>query len=87
MWAKSEGAPGVSMCLAIPMKLIERDEFEGTVVLEGVKRRISMMLLPEAEEGDHVLVHAGYAIGVVDEEQARETLALLEEFSDAMREL
>lgn len=75
------------MCLAIPMKLVERDEFEGRVVLDGVERRISLMLLPEAEVGDHVLVHAGYAIGVVDEEQARETLAILEQYGDAMREL
>ncbi len=76
-----------TMCLAIPMKLIERDEFEGTVELEGIRRRISLMLLPEAEPGDHVLVHAGYAIGVVDEDQARETLEILETYSGAMREL
>ncbi len=75
------------MCLAIPMKLVERDEFEGTVVLDGVERRISLMLLPEAEVGDHVLVHAGYAIGVVDEAQAEETLAILDRYADAMREL
>ena len=37
------------MCLAIPMRLIRRDEFEGTVELDGVRRSISMMLLPEAE--------------------------------------
>lgn len=75
------------MCLAIPMKLVERDEFGGVVELDGVRREISLMLLPEAEVGDHVLVHTGYAIGRVDEEQARETLELLEEYSDAMREL
>ena len=56
------------MCLAIPMKLIKRDEFEGTVELDGIRRSISMMLLPEAEVGDHVLVHAGYAIGTINEE-------------------
>lgn len=75
------------MCLAIPMKLVERDELGGVVELDGVRREISLMLLPEAEVGDHVLVHTGYAIGRVDEEQARETLELLEEYSDAMREL
>jgi hydrogenase expression/formation protein HypC len=78
---------GAVMCLAIPMKLIERNEFEGTAVVESVTRKISLMLLPEAEVGDHVLVHAGYAIGVVDEEQARETLEILGKYSDAMREL
>jgi len=75
------------MCLAIPMKLSERDEFEGTVTLDGISRKVSLMLLPEAEAGDFVLVHAGYAIGVVDEEQARETLELLKEYSGEMREL
>lgn len=75
------------MCLAIPMKLVERDEFEGTAVVDGVERRISLLLLPEAEVGDHVLVHAGYAIGVVDESQAVETLELLERYAGAMRKL
>lgn len=67
------------MCLAIPMKLLRRDDFEGTVELDGVRRSISLMLLPEAEVGQHVLVHAGYAIGVLDEAEAAETLALLSE--------
>ena len=68
------------MCLAIPMKLIEkRDELEGTAELWGVRRQVSLMLAPEAEVGDHVLLHAGYAIGVVDEEEARKTLEMLDE--------
>ncbi len=75
------------MCLAIPMKLIKRDEFEGTVELDGIRRSISMMLLPEAEVGDHVLVHAGYAIGTVNEEEAAKTLELLREYADAMEDL
>jgi len=74
------------MCLAIPMKLIRRDEFEGTVELDGVSRSISMMLLPEAEVGEHVLVHAGYAIGSINEEEAAKTLELLREYADAMEE-
>ena len=74
------------MCLAIPMKLIRRDEFEGTVELDGVSRSISMMLLPEAEIGEHVLVHAGYAIGSINEEEAAKTLELLREYADAMEE-
>ncbi len=74
------------MCLAIPMKLIRRDEYEGTVELDGVSRSISMMLLPEAEVGQHVLVHAGYAIGSINEEEAAKTLELLREYADAMEE-
>jgi hydrogenase expression/formation protein HypC len=61
------------------MKLIERVDYEGTVELRGVRRKVSMILFPEAEVGDHVLVHAGYAIGRVDAEEARATLELLDQ--------
>jgi hydrogenase expression/formation protein HypC len=69
------------------MQLTERGEYEGTVELSGVRRTISLMLLPEATVGDWVLVHAGYAIGTVDAERARETLALLAQYADAMETL
>lgn len=75
------------MCLAIPMRLTERDEISGVVELDGIRREISLMLLPEAEVGQHVLVHAGYAIGTVDEEEAAQTLELLREYADAMVDL
>ena len=71
------------MCLAIPMELVERGEFDGEVELYGVRRKVSLMLLPEAEIGEYLLVHAGYAIGKVDEEEAKETIALLEEMARA----
>jgi hydrogenase expression/formation protein HypC len=67
------------MCLAIPMRLADRGEFGGTAELDGLSREVSLMLVPEARVGDYVLVHAGYAIGVVDEEEARQTLALFAE--------
>ena len=75
------------MCLAIPMVLKERDEFEGLVELDGVERRISLMLVPEAEVGEHVLIHAGYAIGTVNAEEAAKTLELLREYADNMVDL
>ena len=75
------------MCLAIPMRLVERNEMEGTVELDGVRRMISLMLLPEAEVGQHLLIHAGYAIGAVDEDEAMRTLDLLREYADAMEDL
>jgi len=75
------------MCLAIPMLLKERNELEGVVELDGVRRTVSLMLLPEAEVGDHVLIHAGYAIGSVDEDEARQTLELLREYADNMGDL
>ncbi|MBW2272524.1 MAG: HypC/HybG/HupF family hydrogenase formation chaperone [Deltaproteobacteria bacterium] len=67
------------MCLAIPMRVVERREFDGTAEVGGVRRQISMMLCPDARQGDFVLVHAGYAISEIDEEEALRTLALIEE--------
>jgi hydrogenase expression/formation protein HypC len=75
------------MCLAIPMQLIERDDLEGVVELDGVRRTVSLMLLPDAEVGDHLLIHAGYAIAAVDADEAAQTLELLREYADAMEEL
>jgi hydrogenase expression/formation protein HypC len=76
-----------SMCLAIPMVVVERDEFVGVAEIDGVKRQVSMMYVPEAEVGDYVLVHAGFAIGQVDADEAAKTLELLREYSDAMADL
>ncbi len=75
------------MCLAIPMVLVERNEFEGVAEVDGVRRQISVMFLPDVEVGDYVLVHAGYAIAQVDADEAAKTLELLREYSDAMVEL
>ena len=71
------------MCLAVPMMLVERDEFGGVVELDGVRREISLMLQPDANLGDYVLVHAGYVIGIVDEAEAHATLELLRQIADA----
>ena len=66
------------MCLAIPMQVVDRGEWDGTAELRGVQRRVSLMLCPEAEVGGFVLVHAGYAIATVDAEEARKTLEALD---------
>ncbi|MEZ5965527.1 MAG: HypC/HybG/HupF family hydrogenase formation chaperone [Planctomycetota bacterium] len=66
------------MCLALPMHLTARREFEGDAELGGVRRTISLLLCPEANVGDHVLVHAGYAIARIDRAEAEATLALLD---------
>lgn len=70
------------MCLAVPMQVLRRTGDLAVVELGGVEREVSLMLQPEAREGDFVLVHAGYAIGIVDEVQARETLELLRELAE-----
>ncbi|HVN76424.1 MAG TPA: HypC/HybG/HupF family hydrogenase formation chaperone [Thermoanaerobaculaceae bacterium] len=75
------------MCLAVPMKLVERQEALGVAELDGVRREVSLMLQPEAKVGDYVLVHAGYAIGLVDEAEANETLELLRQVAGSMESL
>lgn len=74
------------MCLAVPGKIVRvsgsADEPSGrlaTVDFNGSQMEISLAATPQAAQGDWVLVHAGYAIATVDEEQARETWAYLEQ--------
>ena len=67
------------MCLAVPAKVIEKKDLVATVEVEGIRRDISLMLLPEANEGDYILMHAGFAIHVIDEEEAKITTELLKE--------
>ena len=71
------------MCLAIPAQITELDEGHlATVDILGVTRTISIDLTPQAQPGDYVLVHAGFAIEVVDEQYAQETLDLVRQFPD-----
>jgi len=67
------------MCLAIPAKVLEILGGEAIVDFGGIKRRIMLTLLPQVREGDYVLVHTGYAIQVVDQHEATETLRLWKE--------
>jgi hydrogenase expression/formation protein HypC len=69
------------MCLALPMRIISIDGDIATISAEGLKQRASLMLVPEAKPGDSVLVHAGFALSVIDEEDAAETLALFAEIA------
>ena len=69
------------MCLAIPVKIVSTDGDEAETEIAGVRRRVSIALTPEAKVGDYVLLHTGYAIGVIDEAEAEETLKLLEEIA------
>ena len=73
------------MCLAVPMKIVELKDMEAIVELGGVRRSVSLTLLTEdtLQVGDYVIVHAGFAIQKLDDDDARERLILLKE----MREL
>ena len=67
------------MCLAIPVRITSIGGDEAETEIAGVRRRVSIILTPEVKVGDYVLLHTGYAIGIVDEAEAKETLKLLEE--------
>jgi hydrogenase expression/formation protein HypC len=68
------------MCLAVPVRVKEvYPDLTGLVELGGVERRVSLLMTPEAQAGDYVLIHTGYSISIIDEAEALETLRLLEE--------
>jgi hydrogenase expression/formation protein HypC len=76
------------MCLAIPTKIIEiDDERMATVTLGGVKREISLVMTPEAQVGDYVLVHTGYAIALMDPEEAQASLDAFAELAAIQAEM
>ena len=70
------------MCLAVPMRITAVDGRRATIAVEGLEQECSIVLVPDAEVGDYVLVHAGYAINVIDEDEARETYDLLREIGE-----
>ncbi len=70
------------MCLAIPAKIESIRGDRATVTLAGTRAEVVTALTPEAGVGDWVLVHAGYAITVVSDEDAQETFALLREVQE-----
>ena len=71
------------MCLAIPALIVSIDDNRlATIDIMGVTRTASIDLTPQAKVGDYVLVHAGFAIEVVDAQYAQETIDLIKEFPD-----
>jgi hydrogenase expression/formation protein HypC len=67
------------MCVAIPAKIKSIEGSMAKVEVGGISRPVSLQLTPEARKDDYVLVHAGFAIHVIDEQEARETLELFKE--------
>lgn len=78
------------MCLAIPGKLekiiAELDEtFRiGSVSFDGVIKEVNLALVPEAQVGDYLLVHVGAAIGIINEEEANSTMAVLKQMGEGI---
>ncbi len=73
------------MCLAVPAKVEKIEKGEALVDFGGVKKRVSLGILSRVAVGDHVLVHAGFAIGKVTRQEAEETQRALEELKKALR--
>ena len=73
------------MCLAVPVRVIERRGELALVEIEGVRREVSLLFVPEAREGDYVLLHAGFAIQRLDEEAAAASLAAIDQLALANR--
>lgn len=76
------------MCLAIPTQIKTIDENAvATVELGGVERQISLIMTPEAQVGDYVLVHTGYAISLMDPEEAHASLEAFAELARIQEEM
>lgn len=74
------------MCLGVPGKVVEIDGKNAMAEIFGATRKISIDLLAGVKLGDYVLIHAGCAIQIVDEEEAIETLKLFSELRDIANE-
>jgi hydrogenase expression/formation protein HypC len=72
------------MCVAVPSLITALDGSDAIVDVGGISRKASLMLTPEAKIGDYVLIHAGYAISIVDREEAEATLELFRELADSI---
>jgi hydrogenase expression/formation protein HypC len=79
------------MCLAVPGKIIEITPTPGSLMgrvdFGGVVREVCLEAVPEAALGNYVIVHAGFALNILSEEEANETLAALRELGDIEAEL
>jgi hydrogenase expression/formation protein HypC len=73
------------MCLAIPGKVIEIDAsispVMGKVSFGGIKKEVCLELVPEVKIGNYVIVHVGFAITILDEDEAQETLTLIDQMN------
>jgi hydrogenase expression/formation protein HypC len=75
------------MCLSIPAKVIEIKGQMAKVEVGGVNYEASLQMLTDVKEGDYVLLHTGFAIEKIDEEEAKATLQVFEDFENLNKEL
>jgi len=70
------------MCLGVPMRVVSINDEVAVCEIDGVKREASLMMVENVAVGDFVLIHAGFAIEKLDEEDAKQTLQLFRELLD-----
>jgi hydrogenase expression/formation protein HypC len=74
------------MCLGVPARILDRFDKNGLTMAHvdfgGVKREVCLDYIPQARVGDYCIVHVGFAISLLSEDEARETLALLQEITE-----
>jgi len=73
----------LTMCLAIPLRLVSVNGTDAVGEVGGIQREVSIMMTPDAKVGDYVIVHAGFAIQVLDQKEAEENLELLRQIGEA----
>jgi hydrogenase expression/formation protein HypC len=73
------------MCLAVPGQIVELEGDQAVVDFQGNRMKVAMTLIPEARAQDWVLVHAGFAITLIDEQEAKITWSYLNEMSEQQR--
>jgi len=65
------------MCLAVPLKLIEINDDIGTIESGGIRRKVNLSLVKNPKLGDFIVMHAGFAITIMDQEEGEKTLSLI----------
>jgi hydrogenase expression/formation protein HypC len=70
------------MCVAVPAKIISIDETNAVIDSMGVIKNIDISLIPDVKIGDFVIVHAGFAIQIIDNEEAQKILELFENYAE-----
>jgi|WetSurMetagenome_2_1015567.scaffolds.fasta_scaffold42440_3 hydrogenase expression/formation protein HypC len=71
------------MCLAVPLRLISVNGADAVGEVGGIQREVSIMMTPDVKVGDYVIVHAGFAIQMLDQKEAEENLELLRQIGEA----
>lgn len=78
------------MCLAVPGKILETEDRDGNRIAKvqfgGISRQVFLNFVPEAQVGDYVMVHVGFALSRIDAEEAARTLRMLEEMGTLAEE-